>query len=578
MKTKMKKAGWVVLLLLFVACLGSAKTVKAAEVNAAKVAYVNPSTKRLVLKFQAFSAKGYTYTVTNLNTKAKVKSGSLKYTKGQSKLLVSLGKKYKGSTRYKLVVTSKDKAKTLTTYFYTGHVMSNGHASITSKEAYKVSWDVANSGVYHGYTLKLCKGADSPFVSVATLSGSGGTESLSIPSTSLVPANYTYYVIGYLSIGGITYYGQGITDTYGYVKHPGPCSGLTASRNEDLVTLDWNGSSSATSYTVLKSSSANGTYTEFRSGIKDSKVTLYGLKNNKTYYFKVMAVASMGSTYLTGTPTNSVKVTIPLLAGTAGNPTFRLDNAGRLYLEWSAGDNVSGYTLYYQNVTTGSAYKPLDSTKSEQMYLDSLNAAHTYRLKIRSYRNVNGSKSYSNIYSPEVVIQPRSYLAANKARLMAMNVRSIGYNGDHCDYTTGKYSTAVKTAFVNYKGYTSKTKYLIWISHYTQQCSIFTGSKGKWKQIRTFTVATGKAQTHSPRGIYKTTYKEKGWFYVNTKELYVTHWAGRNSFHTRPLYNDGSVCDPTIGRPASHGCCRCYNKDARYIYKNIPKGTTVISY
>ena len=40
-----------------------------------------------------------------------------------------------------------------------------------------------------------------------------------------------------------------------------------------------------------------------------------------------------------------------------------------------------------------------------------------------------------------------------------------------CNYTTSKYSTAQKLAYV--KKYSSKTSYLIWVSHYTQEVSIF---------------------------------------------------------------------------------------------------------
>ena len=44
-----------------------------------------------------------------------------------------------------------------------------------------------------------------------------------------------------------------------------------------------------------------------------------------------------------------------------------------------------------------------------------------------------------------------------------------------CNYTTSKYSTAQKLAYV--KKYSSKTIYLIWVSHYTQEVSIFQGRK-----------------------------------------------------------------------------------------------------
>lgn len=38
------------------------------------------------------------------------------------------------------------------------------------------------------------------------------------------------------------------------------------------------------------------------------------------------------------------------------------------------------------------------------------------------------------------------------------------------------------------------------------------------------------AKNHSPRGVFKITYKEKGWFYTSTKELYVTHYKGKKLF------------------------------------------------
>jgi hypothetical protein len=38
-----------------------------------------------------------------------------------------------------------------------------------------------------------------------------------------------------------------------------------------------------------------------------------------------------------------------------------------------------------------------------------------------------------------------------------------------------------KTLYVNYKGYASSTKYLIWVNVERQQVNVFIGSKGKWK-------------------------------------------------------------------------------------------------
>ena len=147
-----------------------------------------------------------------------------------------------------------------------------------------------------------------------------------------------------------------------------------------------------------------------------------------------------------------------------------------------------------------------------------------------------------------------------------------------------------KLAYV--KKYSSKTSYLIWVSHYTQEVSIFQGRKNNWKLIKSFPCASGNYNTRSPHGTFRIGQKENGWYYVNTYEEYITHYCGRNSFHTRVhRYPSGSsqnhhkfpiastvYADATIGKPASNGCVRLMDSDAYYIWKYMPANTTVISY
>lgn len=56
-----------------------------------------------------------------------------------------------------------------------------------------------------------------------------------------------------------------------------------------------------------------------------------------------------------------------------------------------------------------------------------------------------------------------------------------------------------KEAYVNKKKYSSRTKYLIWTSRYTQKVNIFKGKKGKWKLIKTFRCTTGKYGKPTPK-------------------------------------------------------------------------------
>ncbi len=148
-----------------------------------------------------------------------------------------------------------------------------------------------------------------------------------------------------------------------------------------------------------------------------------------------------------------------------------------------------------------------------------------------------------------------------------------------CNFTGMKYTTSQKLAFVNQ--YRSKTRFLIWISHYTQQVNIFRGKKGNWKIIKTYPCTTGSFDRRTPHGIFKIGKKEKRWNYYNRYISYVTHFKGRNAFHTRihrkKAYGGGYYY-PDLGAPGSNGCIRLYDKDAKYIYRFMPRGTTVISY
>ena len=85
---------------------------------------------------------------------------------------------------------------------------------------------------------------------------------------------------------------------------------------------------------------------------------------------------------------------------------------------------------------------------------------------------------------------------------------------------------------------------------------------------KNFKCVTGKASTRTPRGVYKIYDKHRrGWSYQ-----YVSYFKSKNAFHSRPYGTS------VMSRPASNGCIRLYDNDAKFIYNSVPKGTTVVSY
>lgn len=567
---------------LFILCFSFALAGKSAqaattpqETSVSKIAYVDAS-GRLVLKFADFSDAGYTYTVTNEKTGAKTDTAQLASKKGV--LTVSLGQLYSAKTGYnKLILTSKDNTKKLTVHYYTGKALGSYSIKQKSNDSVKASWTVSDK-IYTRYSLELYLGGNST-VAQKRISVGKTAASASIASSSLKNARYYTYLIGQTTLNNnkTVYYGQGMLKTFDYVKKPAKVKGVKAVPNANAAKLSWNAVSNASYYTVYKSTKSSSGYKVAKSKCTSTSLKIKGLTGGKKYYFKVVAVSQAGGKTVIGTQSNAVLAKIPVVAGQVRNVQLSFDSKKNLALTWSRTAKATSYHILYKKAAD-SKYKILIKTKKSNYSLAKLKADTKYNIKVQAVTRIGNKVYLSSKTSKVITVTPRQYRDKNYNKLLASQVRSIGYVGNKCIYTTKKYSTEVKTAFVNYKGYSSKTKYLIWISHYTQQVSIFEGSKGKWKMIRTFTCATGTAKNHSPRGVFKITYKEKGWFYTSTKELYVTHYKGRNSFHTRPLWNNGSVQNPTIGKPASHGCVRCYNQDAKYIYDKMPIGTTVVSY
>lgn len=155
------------------------------------------------------------------------------------------------------------------------------------------------------------------------------------------------------------------------------------------------------------------------------------------------------------------------------------------------------------------------------------------------------------------------------------------YKGNYTSSYNIDYSKDIKQAFVNAKGYSSRTKYLVWVNLATQKVNVFTGSQGSWQLKKTFRCASGAKSTPTPVGVTYVTYKQAAWitdsytcrpivrFYPNTGY----------AFHSRLYYpNTNKVKDASMGFPVSHGCVRMEDEGIYWIYNNIPVNSTVVIY
>jgi hypothetical protein len=154
------------------------------------------------------------------------------------------------------------------------------------------------------------------------------------------------------------------------------------------------------------------------------------------------------------------------------------------------------------------------------------------------------------------------------------------------------YDVFEKELYINAKGYTSETEYLIWVNRCFQRANVFkgTGRAGEWELHEAFIISTGIWINSTPRGV--TTIPSRtsaGWafselgyrvepvvrFFPESSSAQGSSYA----FHSRPLdLRTREVVDSRIGFPASSGCIRMYCEDAWWIYNNVPDHSTVVVY
>lgn len=132
------------------------------------------------------------------------------------------------------------------------------------------------------------------------------------------------------------------------------------------------------------------------------------------------------------------------------------------------------------------------------------------------------------------------------------------------------------TDFVNKNNFSSSTDYLIYVDTKNFKTNIFKGSKNNWKSLSSFLCSIGKPSTPTPKGNFIVGIKGA---YFGTKHgykcKYYTEITGNYLFHSI-IYNlNGTIRDGRLGMAISDGCVRLALPNAKWIYNNIPKGTSI---
>ncbi len=391
-------------------------------------------------------------------------------------------------------------------------------------------------------------------------------------------------------------------------KVPGKVTKLTASvQSETAVKLSWNKVSGATKYVIYKVDPSTGKKLSKVATTAKTSYKVSKLKPDTRYAFTVYAANSAGtSKNASNTVTVSTKISAP-----GQVKGFKVSSYGdkSVTLKWNKTTDANGYAVYQYNANSKN-YKLIGTSQKTSYTVSNLKAGSSYKFTVRAYRKVNGVTKYGKS-SKSVTAYPvkgdpvsgRKFTATLKTnvnvkiissgqklslkkgqkvyapkkssgtvtaqladgRRFKIKAGNLKYTSNL--YTVNKtYSKSTAENYINSKGYSSSTGYLIWINQYTTTVTIFKGSKGKWKQVRSCLCVVGR-NGKTPVGTYRICKRDSAY---GGPRLYFT-WNGHkgNSFHRYiTSLHRGSQ---------SLGCVRMGNSDLDYLANHCSMGTTVVS-
>ena len=218
--------------------------------------------------------------------------------------------------------------------------------------------------------------------------------------------------------------------------------------------LTWNAVSGATSYRVFRSESRGSGYSLLGTTTATSYVNT-GAAVGKTYYYRVKAVNSVGTSGYSNIVSGKAKAAAPAAPSvTAGN-----SSTGKPQLTWKA---VSGAVKYevYRSTRQNSGYSLLGTTTSTSYVNTGASTGTTYYYRVKAV-NSAGTSAYSNIVSGTArtpapaapVLKGGTSSASGKPQLTWAAVDGAAkydvYRSNRADGTFSKVGSTDKTTYVN---------------------------------------------------------------------------------------------------------------------------------
>ncbi|MGO9230350.1 MAG: SBBP repeat-containing protein, partial [Bryobacteraceae bacterium] len=330
-----------------------------------------------------------------------------------------------------------------------------GNGSVT------LNWTASSGATSYNVYRGTSAGGES------TTAIASGITSSSYADSGLSNGTKYYYKVAAVNSGGTSPLSAEASATP-EPSAPAAPTGLTAAAGSGSVALSWTAPSGATSYSVYRGTSAGGeSTTAIATGITATAYSDTGLTNGTTYYYKVAAVNSGGTSALSAETSATPEPSAP----SAPTGLTATASSGSVTLNWTAPSGATSYNVYRGTSAGGESTTALATGITSASYSDSSVTSGTiYYYKVAA---VNGSGTSALSAETSATPQPSApsaptgltATAGNSTVVLSWNASSgaTSYNVYRGTTTGGESMTAIVTSItsVSYSdtGLTNGTKY-----------------------------------------------------------------------------------------------------------------------
>ncbi len=224
-------------------------------------------------------------------------------------------------------------------------------------------------------------------------------------STAIKMEKGTYYVVVRAAAGNKNAVGEEYAVCVNKISAKKPKISSVKSGGYNKLKVTWKAVPGAVSYTIARSTSKDGSYTEVKTidNVSTISWTDKNVTTGKTYYYKVKAKVALENT----TKESGYSKAVSGKAVPAKTTVKTALKNNKVKVSWKKVSGANGYEIV-RSTQKDKGYKKIKTIKkgSVKTYTDSkTKSGKTYYYKIRAYRNVNGKKvygAYSKVVSRKV--------------------------------------------------------------------------------------------------------------------------------------------------------------------------------